>query len=479
MNMDLNYLPQFKAVIEDIVKTQIKNMGITNYISAIVQKVNVDGTVDVYLPPNKFNIVTKLFNKTGEQINVGDSVEIATKNGSLSNAWIAVKHGNSMSDEHYKQTVSDSSLYLKYAGNHTESASGTTPSAPNYGMLYPSGFYLTGTYNDSNTPVSYGNIINMAGGGSSQLLCEWSGSDNGIGHLYYRNHRDSSTGGWSNWVTILDSNNVDTYALSKSGGEVNGTISSNGKLLTSKYTISLSSYSTSNFYPVTFTPGTEILDCEIHSPGRGGSEPYNQNVIHYRQMAAGWSDTPRTINILTYKNYDNGEITIGCIGCGQRQSYHHVVWLRGGLNYTIIANYEPTLHTSNYRPTSDDTSSIFTVGTNYYGGTNTYVDIMFTPQDTISSGGYINDSFKGAGSLTAGNGYLYSVCNGVTTQIGAQNSGLTHYSTTAGSGHWFNKTVLVQGSLYKGSSYNQNVPAVFVQSGTPTATQTGDIWFVT
>ena len=69
--------------------------------------------------------------------------------------------------------------------------------------------------------------------------------------------------------------------------------------------------------------------------------------------------------------------------------------------------------------------------------------------------------------------------NGKTTQIGSQNSGFTHYVTDATNGHWFNKTTYVQGALYKGSSYNQDVPAVFIQSGTPTATQTGDIWFVT
>ena len=96
MNIDLNYISQFKSVIEDIVDTEIKNAGITTYIAAIVQKINDDGTVDCYLPPDKNNLVTGIFNRCGEILYVGDSVEIATKNGSLTNAWVFVKHGTNI-----------------------------------------------------------------------------------------------------------------------------------------------------------------------------------------------------------------------------------------------------------------------------------------------------------------------------------------------------------------------------------------------
>ena len=87
-------------------------------------------------------------------------------------------------------------------GNHTEAASGTTANSPTTGMLDSSGMYMTQTYNDSATPASYGNIINLAGNGTGQLMCEWSGSDNTLGHLYYRSHRDTNTGGWSNWGKV-------------------------------------------------------------------------------------------------------------------------------------------------------------------------------------------------------------------------------------------------------------------------------------
>ena len=70
-------------------------------------------------------------------------------------------------------------------------------------MAISSGLYMTETYSDSASPVSYGNIINIAGSGTGQLLCEWSGTDSTTGHLYYRSHRDTSTGGWGSWRQVM------------------------------------------------------------------------------------------------------------------------------------------------------------------------------------------------------------------------------------------------------------------------------------
>lgn len=94
MDFDLNYLTQFKSVIEEIVKAELKKQKIPTFVSAVIHSVNQDGTVNVYLPPNKDNIITKLLNKSGETLSDGDSVEVMTKGGNLSNAWVMVKHGN-------------------------------------------------------------------------------------------------------------------------------------------------------------------------------------------------------------------------------------------------------------------------------------------------------------------------------------------------------------------------------------------------
>ena len=82
-----------KNVIQEIAKSEIQKYGLPTYKAAIVQKINEDGTVDVYLPPNQENLVTGILNKCGELLFVGDSVELATKNGSLTNCWVAIKHG--------------------------------------------------------------------------------------------------------------------------------------------------------------------------------------------------------------------------------------------------------------------------------------------------------------------------------------------------------------------------------------------------
>ena len=60
---------------------------------------------------------------------------------------------------------------------------------------------MTQVYNNG-YPTSYGNVLNVAGSGTGQLLLGWSGNDNTTEHLWYRSHRDTSTGGWGTWQKI-------------------------------------------------------------------------------------------------------------------------------------------------------------------------------------------------------------------------------------------------------------------------------------
>lgn len=41
--------------------------------------------------------------------------------------------------------------------------------------------------------------------------------------MYYRSHRDTSTGGWSPWITILDSSNYNNYSPTLTGSGASGT----------------------------------------------------------------------------------------------------------------------------------------------------------------------------------------------------------------------------------------------------------------
>lgn len=90
---NINNVYSFKKVIDDIVDANLTNKGMVKYVSAKVVGINSNGTVNVYIPPDNSNIVNGLANKSGESLSPGDSVELCTKNGSLKNAWISVKHG--------------------------------------------------------------------------------------------------------------------------------------------------------------------------------------------------------------------------------------------------------------------------------------------------------------------------------------------------------------------------------------------------
>nr|DAJ39018.1 MAG TPA: baseplate protein [Caudoviricetes sp.] len=99
MDFDTRELAGFKKVIEDIIDTRLQRHGITSFISAIVTKVNDDDTVNAVIPPDNKRFVNNLLNKSNESLSVGDSIELCTKNGKLSNAWVAVKHGKSTSNQ--------------------------------------------------------------------------------------------------------------------------------------------------------------------------------------------------------------------------------------------------------------------------------------------------------------------------------------------------------------------------------------------
>ena len=178
-----------------------------------------------------------------------------------------------------------------------------------------------------------------------------------------------------------------------SGLYVDGDIYSRGvkTQLKSYYFIDATDLDSTKFYPVIFSRTQSMIDCEIHSESGNGSKPYNQNVIHFQMISQGWSDTPPCFAILQYNVYSATEITIGCIGRGTSIG-DNCVWIRGGLSYDFYSNIKPVLYETDYDdPEYTENKEIFSVGTNYYGGTNTRVDILFTPQTTITKGAYFSN----------------------------------------------------------------------------------------
>ena len=149
-------------------------------------------------------------------------------------------------------------------------------------------------------------------------------------------------------------------------------------------TFDLSSLDKTKFYPLVGLSGLSFAEVAICSESLIGSAEYNQNRIHFDISTYGWSDTPLTLNIREYGCYENNEITIGCIGRGERYGAW-AIWLRGGVRYACFSrDIDLSLKTSDY--TYGD--EVYTVGTNYYGGSNSNVGIWFTPQSTITEGAY-------------------------------------------------------------------------------------------
>ena len=95
MGYDINsinkYADDLLAKIDACIAERIKNTP--QLVSAIVSKVNEDGTVNVYFPPNEKSVFTRIQNQSIYDLQVGDSVEIVLKDGTYSNCWILAKHG--------------------------------------------------------------------------------------------------------------------------------------------------------------------------------------------------------------------------------------------------------------------------------------------------------------------------------------------------------------------------------------------------
>ena len=168
------------------------------------------------------------------------------------------------------------------------------------------------------------------------------------------------------------------------GGKANTAVTADNAKNMYYQNLDLSALDKTKFYPLVGFSGSNFAEVAIFSEGGMASAEYNQNRIHFDISTNGWSDTPFTLNIREYACYDNNEITIGCIGRGAHSGAWSI-WLRGGVRYYCFSrDIDLSLKTSDYTY-GDET---YTVGTNYYGGSNSNVEVVFIPQSTITEGAY-------------------------------------------------------------------------------------------
>lgn len=158
--------------------------------------------------------------------------------------------------------------------------------------------------------------------------------------------------------------------------------------------INLSSYSTSNFYPLRLGSTSDFVEIAIHSQSGMASIPYNQNRIHFEFSSQGWYDTPSSLFVKEWKVFTSEEITIGSICRGQCDG-EKVIYLRGGIIYSVWSrNCNPQIYTNGFTNGAEK----FTVGTSYSGGSNSSVEVVFTPASS-PYGVYISNKLKVGGGI--------------------------------------------------------------------------------
>lgn len=114
-------------------------------------------------------------------------------------------------DRKWIKLIDSNNVISATAGSLYVDSTPKTVSATDYVTSMLRGF----CYANSNGPTSYGNILEMAGMGGSQLAMTWDsaqtladGTDTNVGKLFYRSRRDI-IGGWSTWKQLAFAD--DTY----------------------------------------------------------------------------------------------------------------------------------------------------------------------------------------------------------------------------------------------------------------------------
>ncbi|WP_415954876.1 shufflon system plasmid conjugative transfer pilus tip adhesin PilV [Phocaeicola coprophilus] len=101
--------------------------------------------------------------------------------------------------------------------------------------------------------------------------------------------------------------------------------------------VNLESWSNNYFYPVRVTSNNTsfpLCTISISSTSGSGTLPLNNNSIRFMVRSGGWSDIGKRLIVLDHWAYSSSEITIYAIYLGEENG-DCVVYLRGGVNYTI------------------------------------------------------------------------------------------------------------------------------------------------
>lgn len=236
------------------------------------------------------------------------------------------------------------------------------------------------------TNTGYGNTLNLCRNeANTASMLTFSNSSGIVGYLGM-----SSTSSFTNWPK-----NTPSFGTSQSSNWV--LHNSRDNIGMWAVYVDLKNLSDSNFYPFVWSISrgyNSDIEVQITSDSVSASAKWNQNHIHFIARAGGWSDNGSMLIILNHRFFQANEVTIGSIGFGN-QNGTMCVWLRGGCGYSIYHTgvITDTYHTSSY----SIGGATYTVGKNFYGGSNSNVSIQWSP----TTSGVNNKMYINGGTITS------------------------------------------------------------------------------
>lgn len=128
-----------------------------------------------------------------------DAKTVGDKFKSIKTDWNSVTDKPSTFPSTWDSVSEKPSSYPPSAHTHSYITNGGDATAIT-GAIGTPGLSLQKAYNNG-YPTTYGNVLSIGGTGDGQILAGWSGDNNGIERLYYRNRRDMCAT-WSNWRAV-------------------------------------------------------------------------------------------------------------------------------------------------------------------------------------------------------------------------------------------------------------------------------------
>ena len=128
-----------------------------------------------------------------------DAKTVGDKFKSIKTDWNSVTDKPSTFPSTWDSVSEKPSSYPPSAHTHSYITNGGDATAIT-GAIGTPGLSLQKAY-DNGYPTTFGNVLSIGGTGDGQILAGWSGDNNGIERLYYRNRRDLCAT-WSNWRAV-------------------------------------------------------------------------------------------------------------------------------------------------------------------------------------------------------------------------------------------------------------------------------------